>query len=203
LRKPTGRLIRYAAVEEPATIGTGERSFALATSLALLAAVVVLGLIFVIDAESWYLLFKALHVLSAVAWVGGGLTFTLLVLRLQRSNDTNRLLDLGEHADWIGTRLYAPASLLVLVTGVAMTINGDLDWGDFWIIFGLVAWAISTAIGVGYLTPRVKRLMPIMTERGPSDPEAASLLRNITLAGRIDVALTLLIVVDMTVKPFS
>jgi hypothetical protein len=67
-------------------------------------------------------------VLSAVAWVGGGFTLTLLVLlRLQRSNDTNRLLDLGEHADWIGTRLYAPASLLVLATGIAMTINGDLD----------------------------------------------------------------------------
>jgi hypothetical protein len=45
--------------------------------------------------------------------------------------------------------------------------------------------------------------MPLITERGPADPEAASLLRNITLAARVDVALLLLIVIDMTVKPFS
>jgi uncharacterized membrane protein len=190
-------------VEQPEAVQTTQSSFALRTSLALLAGVVVLGLIFVIDTESWYLLFKALHVIAALAWVGGGLTFALLVLRLQRANDTNRLLDLGEHSDWIGTRVYTPAALLVLATGIAMTINGELDWGEFWIIFGLVAWTISSAIGIAYLTPRVKRLLPIITERGPSDPEAASLLRNITLAARIDVALLLLIVVDMTVKPFS
>jgi uncharacterized membrane protein len=173
------------------------------TSLALLAAVVVVGLIFVLDAESWYLFFKALHVLSAVAWVGGGLTLSLLVIRIERLNDTNRLLELGDNADWVGNRLYAPASLLVVSTGIAMTINGELEWGEFWIVFGLIAWAISTVLGVGYLTPRVKRLMPILAERGPSDPEAAALLRNITLAGRVDVALLLLIVIDMTVKPFS
>jgi hypothetical protein len=40
-----------------------------------------------------------------------------------------------------------PATFLVLLTGIAMTINGDLDWGQFWIIFGLVAWATSAAIG--------------------------------------------------------
>jgi hypothetical protein len=39
-------------MEQPGAIETGERSFALKTSLALLAAVVVLGPIFVTDTES-------------------------------------------------------------------------------------------------------------------------------------------------------
>jgi hypothetical protein len=58
-----------------------------------------------------------------------------------------------------------------------MRMNGDLDWvssGSF-----------------------------ITAERGLVDPEAKRLLRNITLAARIDVAVLLLIVIDMTVKPFS
>jgi hypothetical protein len=42
-----------------------------------------------------------------------------------------------------------------------------------------------------------------MADRGPADPEVKSLLRGITLAARIDVAFLLLIVIDMTVKPFS
>ena len=44
-------------------------------------------------------LFKALHVVAAVTWVGGGLTLTLLVLRTERTDDMNRLLDLGAHSD--------------------------------------------------------------------------------------------------------
>jgi uncharacterized membrane protein len=180
-----------------------QRSFSMRVSLALLAAVILVGLIFVLDTESWYLLWKALHVLSAVIWVGGGLALTLLVIRTERSGDTNRLLDLGEHADWLGNKVFVPTTFLVLLTGIAMTINGDLDWGQFWIIFGLVAWVTSAAIGVGYIAPKVKRLTAVMMERGPADPEAQTLLRNITLAARIDVAFLLLIVIDMTVKPFS
>ena len=46
-------------------------------------------------------------------------------------------------------------------------------------------------------------LSALMADRGPADPEVKSLLRRITLAARIDVAFLLLIVIDMTVKPFS
>jgi hypothetical protein len=49
----------------------------------------------------------------------------------------------------------------------------------------------------------VKRLVAITTERGLADPEAKTLLRNVTLAARVDLAFLLLIVIDMTVKPFS
>jgi uncharacterized membrane protein len=190
-------------MEEPGTIRTAERNFSMRVSFGLLAAVLVVGLVFVIDSDSWYFLFKALHVLAAVTWVGGGLAMTLLAIRTERSGDVNRLLDLGEHADWIGSKVFVPATLFVLATGIAMTINGDLDWAQFWIIFGLIAWATSAAIGIGFITPKVKRLTAIATERGLADPEAASLLRRITLAARIDVAFLLLIVIDMTVKPFS
>ena len=42
-----------------------------------------------------------------------------------------------------------------------------------------------------------------MTERGPQDPEVQTRLRRILLVLRIDVAVMLLIVFDMVVKPFS
>jgi uncharacterized membrane protein len=190
-------------MEQPAPIDQAQRSLSMRVSLGLLAVVIVVGLIFVVDTDSWYLLWKALHVLSALAWVGGGLAITLLVIRTERSGDENRLLELGEHANWIGPKVFAPSSMVVIATGIAMTINGDLDWGQFWIIFGLVAWGTSAALGIGYITPRVKRLTAITAERGLADPEAKRLLRNITFAARIDVAFLLLIVIDMTVKPFS
>lgn len=39
--------------------------------------------------------------------------------------------------------------------------------------------------------------------RTAADPEATTLLRNVTFAARIDRAFLLVIVVDMTVKPFA
>ena len=85
--------------------------------------------------------------------------------------------------------------------GIAMTINGDLDWGQFWLAFGLVAWAISTAIGVGFLTPRIKRLNALIQGRGERDAAVQAAVQPILLAARIDIALLLLIVIDMTLKP--
>jgi uncharacterized membrane protein len=190
-------------VEQPGAIPTAQRNLSLRVSLGLLAIVLVFGLVFVIDSDSWYLFWKALHVLSALIWVGGGLAITLLVIRAEQSGDTNRLVDLAEQAGWISRYAFVPSSLLVLATGIAATINGDLDWGQFWIIFGLIAWGTSAAIGIGYITPRVSRLNAILSERGPTDPEALLQLRNITLAARIDLAFLLLIVIDMTVKPFG
>ena len=70
-------------------------------------------------------------------------------------------------------------------------------------IFGLVAWAVSATTGILFLTPETKRLTSAMTARGPHDPEVQMRLRRILLVLRVDVAVMLLIVFDMVVKPFS
>jgi hypothetical protein len=84
-----------------------------------------------------------------------------------------------------------------------MTANGDIGYDQFWIIFGLIAWAASAATGILFLTPETKRLTSAMTARGPHDPEVQMRLRRILLVLRVDVAVMLLIVFDMVVEPFS
>jgi uncharacterized membrane protein len=87
--------------------------------------------------------------------------------------------------------------------GFGMTSNANIPFDQFWLIFGLVAWALSAATGIFFLTPETKRLTKAMTARGPKDPEVQSRLRRILLVLRFDVALMFLIVFDMVVKPFS
>ena len=124
-----------------------------------------------------------------------------MAMAIERSDDPGRLIEVARQAEWGATRIFVPASFVVLGMGIAMTINGDLDWGQFWLVFGLVAWAISTAIGVGFLTPRIKTLNSLIDERGERDLAVQAAVRPILLAARLDIALPLLIVVDMTVKP--
>ncbi|HEY8235568.1 MAG TPA: hypothetical protein VIF85_02940 [Gaiellaceae bacterium] len=94
-------------------------------------------------------------------------------------------------------------SFVVLGFGIAMTSNGDIPYNEFWIIFGLVAWAMSAATGILFLGPESKRLNKAAAERGPQAPEVQARLRRILLVVRVDVALMFLIVFDMVAKPFS
>jgi uncharacterized membrane protein len=165
------------------------------------AALLLLGtLIFLLESDSWYLAFKTVHVVAAVLWVGGGTLLAVLAITAERDPDPARLLGVARQAEW-AARIFIPSSFTVLAMGIAMTINGDLDWGQFWLVFGLIAWAISTAIGVGFLTPRIKQLNELIQERGERDPEVQAAVQPLLLAARIDIALLLLIVIDMTVKP--
>jgi uncharacterized membrane protein len=160
------------------------------------------ALLFIVESDSWYLAFKAIHVAAAVLWVGGGTFVTLMAMATERANDPGRLLQVARQAEWGAMRIFVPASFVVLAAGIAMTINGDLDWGEFWLVFGLIAWVISTAIGVGFLTPRIKQLNALVEERGERDPSVQAAVQPILLAARLDIALLFLIVLDMTVKPF-
>jgi uncharacterized membrane protein len=166
------------------------------------AALLLAGtLVFLLESDSWYLAFKAVHVVAAVLWIGGGAFLTFMAIATERAEDPGRLIEVAKQAEWGAQRIFVPASFVVLAMGIAMTINGDLDWGQFWLVFGLIAWAISTAIGIGFLTPRIKRLTVLLQDHDARDPEVQAVVTPLLLAARLDIALLLLIVIDMTVKP--
>jgi len=91
----------------------------------------------------------------------------------------------------------------VLGFGIAMTAKGDIGYDQFWIVFGLIAWAVSAAAGILFLGPEGKRLNKAAAAHGPKSPEVQSRLQRILLVVRVDVALMFLIVFDMVAKPFS
>ena len=165
-------------------------------------ALLIVSIIFAANTQ-WYFVFKMIHVGAAVVWVGGGLFIAACAIVAELANDDDQLLQIGRLADQVASKLFPLMSFVVLGFGFAMTANGDIGYEQFWIIFGLIAWAASAATGILFLTPETKRLTKAMTERGAKDPEVQMRLRRILLALRVDVAVMLLIVFDMVVKPFS
>ncbi len=177
------------------------RTSIVATS-AIVAVTLIVSIIFAANTQ-WYFVFKMIHVGAAVVWVGGGLFIAACAIVAELANDDDQLLQIGRLADQVASKLFPLMSFVVLGFGFAMTANGDIGYDQFWIIFGLIAWAASAATGILFLTPETKRLTKAMTERGPKDPEVQTRLRRILLVLRVDVAVMLLIVFDMVVKPFS
>jgi uncharacterized membrane protein len=177
----------------PVTIGLG-------------IAVLALGTVFALASgwyANWYSVFRVVHVVVAVFWVGGGLTLTVLGLRAESLDDPAEIATLARQAAFVGEKLFAPAGLIVLLMGIAMVVNADLGWGQFWIVAALVGYAVTFATGVGVLSPLAKKVDALITEEGAESPAAQAAIRKILLVARVDVAVLLLVVADMTTKPFS
>ena len=144
---------------------------------------------------------KTIHVLAAVVWVGGGLTLIILAILYDRRNDMIGLLAIAKQADWVGTRVFVPASFVTLGFGLAAAFKGNWDFGSAWIIIGLVGWAASAFVGTALITPRVKRLGEITPDRF-DDPDVQARVTEIMRIARIDSVILTLVVADMAAKPF-
>jgi uncharacterized membrane protein len=174
----------------------------------ILAGVVVVGLIFAFSGSAmlpnnWYSLFKAVHVLFAVVWVGGGVSIMIHAIRAQRTYDPNDIVTIAKQAAFMGEKVFAPVGLVTFLMGIAMMINTNWGWGHFWVVFGLLGYASTFAVGVGLLSPLAKKIDESAAERGPTHPETLALIDRIMLIGRFDVAVLMLVVLDMVTKPFA
>jgi len=169
-------------------------------------AVAAVALIFAFQSAwygNWYAVFRVVHVSVAVFWVGGGVLLTILGLKAETSDDPNEIALLARWAAWTGERLFAPAGGVVLLAGIAMMINTDWGWGKFWVVTGLIGYALTTVIGVAILTPQSKRIAQLSETKGATDPETIAAIRRILVLARFDVAVLLIVVADMVTKPFS
>ena len=152
---------------------------------------------------TWFSVFKLVHVSFAVFWVGGGLLLTGLALRAERSDNPEDLATIARQASFVGEKLFAPASGIVLAMGIAMVINQHIGFGTTWVDIGLAGFAVSTFIGIVILSPRAKKLVELFETAGAAAPETQAAIREILLIARVDVALLLCVVGDMLMKPFS
>jgi uncharacterized membrane protein len=181
------------------------RSSGLLTAL-LAGVVLVVGVIFISQgswSNAWYSAFKTVHVLAAVIWIGGGALLMILGIAAERKRDPIELATVARQAAMVGEKLFAPAGIVVVAMGVAMMVNTNWGWGKFWVIAGLVGYAITFVTGVGVLSPMTKKIAALTEEKGPNHPETAAAITRVLQIVRIDVAMLLLVVVDMVTKPFS
>jgi uncharacterized membrane protein len=175
-------------------------------TLALGAVAVAVGVIFALSSGwygDWYAIFRVVHIVVAVFWVGGGLTLTILGLRAEGMSDPLEIATLARQAAFVGEKFFAPAGLIVLLAGIGLVINGHLGWNHFWVIAALVGYAITFATGIGVLSPLAKKVDALIESKGVEAAETQAAIKRILTIARIDVAVLVLVVADMTTKPFS
>ena len=142
------------------------------------------------------------HIVCAVIWVGGAVYAQLLALRVSRSPDPSDLPRLARHIEFIGSRVFAPAAVLLFLAGVGMTLQA-WSFGRFWIGSAVALWVLSAALGAVYLGPRVKRAAELFEAEGPTSQSGRALIDRLFLISRLELVSFAVIIALMTFKPGS
>ncbi|HET8968533.1 MAG TPA: DUF2269 family protein [Gaiellaceae bacterium] len=140
------------------------------------------------------------HISSAIVWIGGAAVAQAFGILAKRSGDPQRSMAFGQDMAFIGPRVFMPASLLVLVTGVILTEDGNWEWSEPFVWLGIAGWAIVAFTAFAFLTRALGRAGARMAAEGPSPALGAELNRLVLLA-RVLILVLFAIVLVMVVKP--
>ncbi len=146
---------------------------------------------------TWYEFLLFAHIGAAMIWLGGGLMLQMYGMVVRRGGDPEELARFAGRAGVLAERMFVPASLVVIVAGILMMIDGDWDWGQLWVIFALATFAASFVTGFFFLGPMAKRI----AEVGPTTPEGQALIVRLFSILRVDLAFMYAIAFAMVVKP--
>jgi uncharacterized membrane protein len=142
-------------------------------------------------------LFKFLHVLSVIVWIGGVLTVNVLQVLVGRGSDRTAQASLLRLSDRYGRAVIAPAAALTLLTGIVRVEQIDVGYGTFWVAWGIAAILVSIALGA----TMIRATNVALGRLAADDPQWPVLLRRATILYAINLLLLLSALWAMEFKP--
>ena len=148
-----------------------------------------------------FLLF--IHISATVVWVGAGLCSLVLAIGYDRDGDEPAIRRFLADQERLATRLFIPASLTVVIFGIALVIESDAwSFSYLWIVLGLVGFAATFVTGLFMIKPASERIAAAMErEGGRLTPQLRTDIRKLIVMARLDYVVLFLVTADMVVKP--
>jgi uncharacterized membrane protein len=147
-----------------------------------------------------YELWLFLHLTAMALWIGGAFMGQIFGVLAKRSGDPARSAAFGRDLAFVATRVFMPASLVVLLSGALLVEDGNWDWSEPFIWLGLTGWLVVAGVGFGYVSREISKAGATMAAEGPS-PELVARLGKLVLTARVLLLVLFVIVFLMTVKP--
>lgn len=142
------------------------------------------------------------HILSAIVWLGGGFTLSVLASRAQGSSDPNSVVEFARTLSFVGPRVLGPATLGTVGFGIwLVAASQSWDFSQRWIHIGLGLFILAFLIGAAYLSRVGIKLQRAANEGATGATETRALLGRWVLGYRLIVLLLLIALWDMVFKP--
>jgi uncharacterized membrane protein len=146
-------------------------------------------------------LFKFLHILAVIVWVGGVLTVNVLQILTGRGQDRAAQASLLRLSDLYGRAIIAPAAALTLLTGLVRVEQINVGYRTLWVVWGIAAIVGSVAIGATLIRATNAELRRLATDAPHDDPRWPTLQRRAATLYGMNLLLLLSAVWAMEFKP--
>ena len=152
---------------------------------------------------TWYELLLFIHVTASIVWIGAGFLSLVLATTYDRESDEAAIKRFLHDQEWLAMKLFVPASLIVVVMGIALVIEGDAwTFGYLWIVLGLLGYAATFTTGFFFIRPASERIGAEMEQQGGRlTPQLRTSIRKLIVIARVDYVTLALVVLDMVAKP--
>ncbi len=146
----------------------------------------------------WVLL---LHVLAGAALFGGQFYVEALMATAARTKDPLAIMTVGGKVGQTSSRLFMPAAIVVLITGVWIVLESAYEFESFFVGVGFVLTILAMVTGLFVLRPGQAELGGLVEEHGLTSPEAMAKAKWLGNIGHLQTLFVTIIIVVMVLKP--
>ena len=139
------------------------------------------------------------HVVAAVVWVGGSVLALTLGYYL-RGRDIETRVEYTRWTEWLGPRLFAPMSVIVIIAGPLLA-DRLYNFDQTWLTLGFIGWGLSFLIGVAFYPREGAKREKLIEQNGMANEHVARSINRVLTVATVDTLIVLLVVIDMTTKP--
>jgi uncharacterized membrane protein len=143
-------------------------------------------------------LLKFAHICAAVLWVGGGFTVIIAGLLLAGRSTADTQLAVVRATVLLAPRVFVPASIFTLASGVALLFVAGWGWQPFTVL-GLAGVIFTASFGALVLGPSCEKALRTADAWGAVS--ALPILRRTQRLAMMDYSVQFAIVFLMVVKP--
>lgn len=149
---------------------------------------------------TWYEFWRFLHILGAMVWIGAATAIQVFGILTKRAADPAKSAFFARNVSFTVTRVLFPTALVVLVAGIALVEEGNWDWDEPFVAWGLLLWLGVSLTAFGFLGRAIGKAGARLAAEGPS-PALAMRMRNLTWLSRVLLLTLVVIAFLMVVKP--
>jgi hypothetical protein len=125
-----------------------------------------------------YTLFKFLHIVGVIVWIGGVITAAIINALVARAEERTVLAALARESRFHGAAVLGPSAGLTLLAGIVMIAVSGLGV-PFWVIWGFAAIIASVALGATLIRRAGEELSKMAARAEPGDPRLRGLQQRL------------------------